>query len=110
MSQFFEYMNFFAVLIGASLWCWGIFTLFREGYLLARVGNILRIDDDDSPPNKLGSWLSKPLYDCPPCMASVHGFIFGWFSFGLTLQLPAFMICLCGLNYIIKSIIFPEYE
>lgn len=110
MTDFFEYGSFFAVLIAASLWCWGVFTLFHEGYLLERVGNILRKEDDNSPPRMLGTWFTKPLFDCPPCMGSIHGFIFGVYAFGFSWTVPAFMICLCGLNFIVKSLLYPEYE
>lgn len=94
--------DFIVLLIIGSSWCWGVFTLFHEGYLLERAGNTLR--------RELGSWFSKPLFDCPPCQASIHGFAIGFIHYGLSWQIPIFMICLCGLNFIIKSIIFPEYE
>jgi hypothetical protein len=43
-------------------------------------------------------------------MASIHGAAIGLFWWGIDLRVIPFMICLCGLNFIIKNIIFPEYE
>lgn len=106
-------IDFILLLLIGSSWCWGVFTLFHEGYALDWFGNYFRKEDDNSPPNMLGTWYSKPLFDCPPCQASVHGFIisgiyYGWYDHPLNCL--AYMICLCGVNFVIKSIIFPEYE
>lgn len=61
-------------------------------------------------PSKLVEWnevwprLTKPLYACPPCMASVWGVPL-FFGFGLPLlTLPLFLVCLVGLNHIINEI------
>lgn len=96
-------MNDFIVLviIGAC-WCWGVFTLFQDGYILEKPGHFLW--------DNIGNFVCKPIFSCPPCMASIHGFAIGFIYYGLSWQIPIFMICLCGLNFIIKSIIFPEYE
>jgi hypothetical protein len=110
MSQFFEYFSFFAILMVSALWCWGVFTLFHDGYFLDWFGNYFRREDDNSPPNYKGTWFTKPLFDCPPCMASFHGGIIGLWYFGLDWSVLPFVICLCGLNFIVKSILFPEYE
>lgn len=86
-----EILQFIAFLIVSSLWIWGIHGFFQlTGF-------------SDSF-NWLPSWITKPLWDCPPCESSVHGtaifFIFTNFDFMLW---PVFCICLCGLNYIIKE-------
>lgn len=82
----------------------GVHCLFDEGYALNPIREQMR---------KWGTplWLAKPLYICPPCMSSVHGFAisaiyFDWHIYPML----AYMVCLCGVNYIIKSILFPEYE
>lgn len=108
--------DFVLLLIVGACWCWGVFTVFHEGYLLERIGNKLR-KFDVYPGKKsmqerwIGTWYSKPLFDCPPCMGSVHGFMisavyYEWHIY----PMMAYMVCLCGLNFIVKSILFPEYE
>jgi hypothetical protein len=94
--------DFILSLLLMSLVTWGIYCLFSDGYVLGGVGKFL-IDN-------LGLWFCKPLFACPPCMSSVHGAIFGLFAFGFSWTVIAFIICLCGLNFILKSILFPEYE
>jgi hypothetical protein len=47
-----------------------------------------------------GVFLSKPLFICPPCMASVHGiYFFILFSNYNLIYLPFYCLILCGLNY-----------
>ena len=90
-----------AVLAGAA-WCLGIRALFQEGMILEGLGQKL----DETLPE----WINKPLWRCPPCMASVHGTIL-WLTFlsgeyGL-LSWPFFVVCLCGVNYVIVNLL-PE--
>jgi len=108
--------DFILLLILGTCWCWGVFTLFHEGYILERLGNKFRKYKHWAGPKCLqegykGTWYSKPLFDCPPCMASVHGFLVSaiYYEFHIYPML-AYMICLCGLNFVIKSILYPEYE
>jgi len=103
--------DFLILLVVGSFWCWGVFTLFYDGYVLDKIGDLLRKENDDSPPKIKGTWYSKPLFDCPPCMASIHGFLISAIYYDWLIYLMgAYMICLCGLNFIVKSILFPEYE
>jgi hypothetical protein len=94
--------NFFYLLLFGSFWIWGIYAPFSEGYIFEKVGIFLT--------KILGKQVSKPLFACPVCMPSVHGSAIAFIFYGLSLTSIAFVICLCGLNYIIKSILFPEYE
>jgi hypothetical protein len=96
-------IDFLLLLIFGMAWTWGIHCLFAEGYLLESVGNVIR--------RNVPKWAMKPTIDCAPCMASIHGFAisaiyFDWHIFPML----AYIICLCGVNFIIKSILFPEYE
>lgn len=92
-------VDFLLLLILTSLWCFGVKTLFSEGFLLERVGDWAWGKSE---------FLSKPLFQCPPCMASVHGglaYIFFYDGpYGMSIF---FLICLCGLNYLITQIL-PE--
>jgi hypothetical protein len=110
-------IDFILLLIIGSLWIWGFRTPFQEGYLLQKLGDIFRDEDDNSPPNMIGTWMSKPIFDCPPCMSLFHGCIIFFiiapflFHFALPLrQLIPYIICLCGVNYLIKTILYPDYE
>lgn len=52
-------------------------------------------------------WLRKPLYDCPPCMASVWSIVSSWY-FGLESigDIVPLALAVCGLNYILLRL-FP---
>lgn len=92
-------MNFIINLLIGSLWCFGIYKLFDD--LLNPIA--VRIED------KIGLQWCKPLFYCPPCMASVHGVIL-CIIFGITGKAwIVYCVCLCGLNYIIQQFL-PEYE
>lgn len=52
---------------------------------------------------RISSYISKPLYGCPPCMASVWGSLV-WFFFGidfLSIQWPLFVLATSGLTYLL---------
>lgn len=108
-------IDFLLLLVFGVCWTWGFRTPFQEGYFLEKVGRFFRTEDEDSsPPEYFGNWFTKPVFDCPPCMASLHGFIIASFYYGAAglnlLIVFGYMVCLCGINFIIKSIIYPEYE
>lgn len=89
-------VDFILLLALTSLWIWGVHGFFQ----LTNLANIL-----DDPKLSIPYWLRKPLFDCPPCCASIHGTIaFILFHHDLNILLwPIFVFCLCGLNYIIKE-------
>ena len=86
------------LLVLTSLWTLGVTSLFQEGMILERLGQLM----DETLP----AWMNKPFWRCPPCMASIHGsisyltFLSG--DYGL-LCWPVFVICLAGLNYVIVN-------
>jgi hypothetical protein len=95
--------DFILLLLFGVCWTWGFRTPFQEGFFMESVGDWIR---KQSP-----QWATKPLFDCPPCMGSVHGFFIAAVYYDWRIiHMGAFMICLCGINYILKSIIYPEYE
>lgn len=79
-------------LLFASLWCLGVYCIFSPNYILGRVGDFMR--------NELPRWMAKPLFDCPPCMASFHGLMFCFFYSLSPFEFVPFVICLSGLNYL----------
>lgn len=100
MSEFFEYFSFFGLLVTASLWCFGVYAIFNNEHLLGPVADWLEKVTSET--------FCRPLFGCPPCMGSFHGGIMGLFAFGFNWTVLAFIICLCGLNFIIKTLIFKE--
>ena len=90
--------DFIIHIIIASLWCFGVYAVFDNDHLLGKVGTFIEA--------KTSTNFIRPLFGCPPCLASVHGFIWGLILYGLSWQIIPFCICLCGLNFIIKNIIF----
>lgn len=92
-------IDFILLLIIGSLWIWGVFAAFDEGNVFWPIRKSL---------TELGAdWYLKPFISCPYCMGSVHGFIIGFYHFGPSLHILAYMVCLCGLNFIIKEYLYP---
>lgn len=106
--------EFLMLLVFGVCWTWGFRTPFQEGYFLGKFADIIRSEDDNSPPQKIGNWFTKPVFDCPPCMSSLHGFAISSINYNSSEHwiffVIGYIICLCGLNFIIKSILYPEYE
>lgn len=79
----------------ASLICIGIWNAFGPGMILGWLGNVWE--------KRLPDAINKPLWSCPPCMASVHGtWIWMLFGGGLGMWLP-FVLALSGLNRIVAA-------
>lgn len=88
-------IDFLLRLIIASLVCFGVWNAFAPGMIFGWLG--------DTFDKRLPAALQKPLYSCPPCLASVYGSIM-WFLLGgdTTLWLP-FVLALSGFNRIVAS-------
>lgn len=82
-------------------WTWGVHVIFQKDYLLEGAGKLLR--------KTLPELLSRPLFDCPVCMSSIHGslifFILGGFTWKLVF---VYVICLAGINFIIVEYLYPS--
>lgn len=109
MNNFFEYMHFLAAMIMASCWCFGVHAV-GHNFFKHALGIDLDYKWDDF--SKGQQTIMKPLFACPYCMSSVHGtaifFVMLFGDFTLWYWLP-FCICLCGLNFIVTTII-SNYE
>lgn len=92
-------IDFIGLLLIGSTWIWGVYAIFDEGNLLGGVRKVCE--------KTLGTWICKPLFGCPYCQASVHGSAIGLFYFGLSWLILPYVICLCGLNFIIKEYLYP---
>jgi len=80
-------------------WIWGINCLFSKGYALYEPGKFIE--------NIIGTTWVKPLFACPPCQSSFHGLLFSFWFYGLSLVVFPYLVCLCGINYIIKEYLYP---
>lgn len=94
-------MSLLILLVIGVLWTWGIHCLFSEGYILEPVGLVIE--------KAIGTWACKPLFLCPPCMSSVHGIIiFFWIVDLPWYNVFVYVICLTGINFIIKEWLYLE--
>lgn len=93
--------DFILLLIMGVFWTWGVHCLFAPKYILYKIGEVIW----ESVPK----WLTKPLFVCPPCMASVHGFLIAtaYYDFHLMIII-VYMVCLCGVNFILKELIYAD--
>lgn len=81
---------------------WGIHVAFERGYIFGFLGDYLA--------NKLPSYITKPLFACPVCMASVWGVIFHSLYLWVNQQsgvvdtsTPIIIFATAGVNYVIIS-------
>ena len=79
--------------------CRAIFNASSEGNALYFIPKYL---------GKLPNWVTKPMYDCPPCMASIHWWPYLVF-YGLTVDqlkfIPVYILALSGMNVLFNSVI-----
>lgn len=91
--------EFLQLIIITSLFTWGVFAAFDEGNIFGGVRKLCE--------KTMGSWVCKPLFGCPYCMASIYGSIAGLFHFGIDYRVIILVFCVCGLNFIIKEYLYP---
>ena len=93
-------MEFLTNIIITSLFCLGVYKAFDDGFVF---GGIAKWLYKDSP--KSITWIYKPLFDCPPCMASFWGlFAFHAFYGLFDWSVIPFIFCVSGLNWLLSSI------
>jgi len=80
-----------------SLVCLGVHVLTRDGMLFAPIAEYIR--------SIVGEYSAKPLFDCPPCMASVWGLL-GWFYLMPSLAIVPYLLVLCGVNALISKLYY----
>lgn len=87
--------NFLLLLPIASLVIVGIWNAFAPGMIFGWLADWLE--------KHVSEHFLKPVYSCPPCMASVHG-TWVWFLAGGDLTWwPPFVLALSGLNRIVAG-------
>lgn len=83
-------------------WIWGVNALFKEPFILYKVGEVLD--------TALPKWVSKPLFLCPPCMSSFHGTLMYIILFKVH-DIPTwviFCVCVCGINFLLKEFLYED--
>jgi hypothetical protein len=90
-------MPLYLALVLNSLACLGVHILTRDGMLFGTAAEYIR--------SIVGEFSSKPLFDCPPCMASVWGLL-GWFYLIPNLAIVPYLLVLCGLNALISKLYY----
>jgi hypothetical protein len=82
------------ILLINCLWCLGVHVLLTyEFSIVNKFGNYFEM--------YLPEWIHKPLFTCPPCMASIHGVLFALPAYHLSLAIPIHLVCLCALNTLV---------
>jgi fatty acid desaturase len=71
-------------------------------FLLKRL--LVKYNDDAEKTGETASFILKPLFDCPPCMASVWGIPFALLH-PLSIWTLVYLFALSGFNYIVMKII-----
>lgn len=88
--------SYYLMIMGVALaWCWGFSFCFRSDEIFGKIGDWGR--------KNLPEWVAKPTFDCPYCLASLHGtafFILFLWGYPVHLWL-IFIVCLTGLSALI---------
>lgn len=87
--------EFLLKLFVASLMCVGIWNLFHKGMILGWLGDIWE--------RRLPEAINKPLWSCPPCLASVHGTWIWFYLGGDAMMWVPFCLALSGLNKLLSD-------
>lgn len=86
-------------IIECTLWIWGFYALFQEPFILYKLGDWMRY--------LLPKFITKPLFDCMVCMASVHGTLFYViFVRGTLIEWVVFCVSVCGLSFILREYLY----
>lgn len=85
------------VFLFAIGWTWGIHCLLSEGFIFQGLGKVIE--------RMIGSYWSKPVFTCPPCMSSIHGSFIYFLFINFDLGVIPFAVCLAGANFIIVELI-----
>jgi hypothetical protein len=95
-----------------SLVCLGVHVATREDMILFPFAQFIKrlsrkVGDYISPCSdfNMAYYVCKPLFDCPPCMASVWGLL-GWFYLMPSLAIVPYLLVLCGVNSLISKLYY----
>lgn len=87
-----------------ALWIVAVWNLFLPGQLLGPIGDFLAGNSKVVPVIEphAPDYVTKPLFECPRCQASLHGVLW-WVMFQHVpwYLLPVYVVCLSGLMTIV---------
>lgn len=98
------YLTIIAIGLMSSAWCFGFHVIVEKVLFEEILG--FDLDKDWDGFSRWFQLLSKPLWACPFCMASLHGAIIFFLFLAPLLSIFAvipFCVCLCGFNYVITQ-------
>lgn len=113
-------MFFIAAVLVGVLWIWGVHCAFLM--IFKKLADIIQhrlyqflswLRPCSHGSNvKIKQAILKPLIYCPPCMSSVHGALLFCLLFRFqctiaTLWIIPYIVCLAGINYLIKEALYP---
>lgn len=87
--------DFLLLVLLASLVCFGIWNAFAPGMIFGKIADIWE--------RRFPEWVSKPLFTCPPCMASLHGTWVWYLADGGWMWWIPFVLALSGFNRIVAA-------
>ena len=90
-------LSILIVLALNSFWCVGIHYLFSH-----EDGPFVYVGDWITEKLYGHYWITKPFYNCLPCMASIHGVVCFIFYFQISLWVVPYCIALCGINKLVS--------
>ena len=94
-------ISLFLALVLNSFFCVGVHILFTfENMPFKPIGDWFTLMAQER------YWITKPLYNCLPCMASVYGCLFFSLMFGFTWVVLPYCIALCGFNYYASKLLY----
>ncbi len=100
-EQIFQQLMVLMVLIVHSFAIIGVHNLFEDKHIFGKIGDWME--------SNLPLWISKPLFLCPPCMASIWGLPMAYLIYIEQpmpyLWMAIYVLALSGINKLITSLI-----
>lgn len=91
------------------LWIIGVWNAAEPDEILGSIANWMSGSPSQGIPRHVPEWITKPLYDCPVCMASVHGILWWCLFQPFTVWLlPFYVVCLSGASKILVILVVQQ--
>lgn len=94
-----------------ALWIVGVWNACLPGQILDPIAAWMAGDSRAMPPIEanLPSWVTKPLFECPMCAASIHG-IAWWLLFceGPLFLMPVYVVTLSGFMKLVSILVLDK--
>lgn len=89
-----------------ALWILGVWNLFRPDEMLGEIGDFFAGSKERGMERILPWYISRPIFECAPCMASFHGVLW-WLLFHPfpLILLPIYIVCLSGFLKVVTILV-----